>query len=288
MRPDFPQGRRQLLVLARVRGELAQDLARPHGPGGHGGRHPQDVRPVSVDQVHVHLAADQRAQALRDARALEHVEALRGQVPDARDERVAEDRARGEDVVGEAAGVGVLFADAPSGLVHQEPVEDVGRFVDGGRDGLGGERGESVGDVRVRLDAGFGPVPGVDQVERFTPAAGREELAVAGGGPPRCPRRRPSVVRPGPRRRRPTPGRTRRLSTCQRAMRISSQNPCVVVASAILRRPRLMPSASSTLSRPMRSRQGSPVRRCVKASVNRVASSTSRRMSVIRASGIRR
>ena len=47
-------------------------------------------------------------------------------------------------------------------------------------------------------------------------------------------------------------------STCQRAMRISSQNPCVLVASAILRRPRLMPSASSTLSRPMRSRQGSP------------------------------
>ena len=44
-----------------------------------------------------------------------------------------------------------------------------------------------------------------------------------------------------------------------------------------------MPSASSTLSRPMRSRQGDPVRRCVKASVNRVASSTSRRMSVIRA-----
>ena len=77
-------------------------------------------------------------------------------------------------------------------------------------------------------------------------------------------------------------------STCQRAMRINSQNPCVVVASAIFRRPRLIPSASSTLSRPMRSRQGSPVRRCVKASVNRVASSTSSRMSVIRAAGIRR
>ena len=141
------------------------------------------TRPVPVDQVHVHLAADQRAQALRDARAFEHVEALRGQVPDARDERVAEDRARGEDVVGEAARVGVLFADAPAGLVHQEPVEDVGRFVDSGRDGLGGERGVSVGDVRVRLHAGFGPVPGVDQVEGFAPAGSREELAVARGAP---------------------------------------------------------------------------------------------------------
>ena len=28
--------------------------------------------------------------------------------------------------------------------------------------GLRGERGEPVGDVRVCLDAGFGPVPGVD------------------------------------------------------------------------------------------------------------------------------
>ena len=109
------------------------------------------------------------------------VSGVKPKPPDvARDERVAEDRARGEDMVGEAARVGVLFADAPPGLVHQEPVEDVGRFVDGGRDGLGGERGESVGDVRVRLDAGFGPVPGVGQVEGFAPAAGREELASLG------------------------------------------------------------------------------------------------------------
>ena len=54
--------------------------------------------------------------------------------------RVAEDRARGEDMVGEATRIGVLFADAPPGLVHQESVEDVGGFVDGGGDGLGGER----------------------------------------------------------------------------------------------------------------------------------------------------
>ena len=64
---DCPQGSRQL-VLARERGELAQDVAGPQGPGGHGGRDAQDVRPVPVDQVDVHLAADQRAQELRDAR----------------------------------------------------------------------------------------------------------------------------------------------------------------------------------------------------------------------------
>ena len=107
------------------------DLARPHGPGGHGGRDAQDVRPVPVDQVRVHLAADQWPEQLRDTGAFEHVQPLRRQVPDARDERVAEDRARGEDMVGEATGIGVLFADAPPGLVHQESVEDVGGFVDG-------------------------------------------------------------------------------------------------------------------------------------------------------------
>ena len=90
-------------------------------------------------------------------------------------------------MVGEAPRVGVLLADAPARLVHQETVEDVGGLVDGGGDGLRGERGEAVGDVRVRLDAGFGSVAGVDQVERFAAAGGREELAVARGGPPRAP-----------------------------------------------------------------------------------------------------
>ena len=59
----------------------------------------RNIRPVAVDQVHVHLAADQRAQVLRDARAVEHMAAFGRQVADARDERVAEERARGEDMV---------------------------------------------------------------------------------------------------------------------------------------------------------------------------------------------
>ena len=91
---DFPQGCHQF-VLARIGIELARELARPHGPGGHSGRQEQDVGPVPVDQVHVHLAADQRPQVLRDARAVKHV---------------AEDRARGKDMVGEPARAGVLFA----------------------------------------------------------------------------------------------------------------------------------------------------------------------------------
>ena len=44
--------------------------------------------------------------------------------------------------------------------------------MDGGRDGLGGERREAVGDVRACLEAGFGPVAGSDQIEGFA-VAGR-------------------------------------------------------------------------------------------------------------------
>ena len=73
--------------------------------------------------------------------------------------RVAEDRARGEDMVGEAARVGVLFADAPPGLVHQEPVEDVGGFVDGGRDGLraNGENRSETCEIRWRVMGSLHP-----------------------------------------------------------------------------------------------------------------------------------
>ena len=53
---------------------------------------------------------------------------------------MAEDRARREGMVSEGAGVRVLFAGASPGLVHQEPVEDVESFIDGGDGGLSGER----------------------------------------------------------------------------------------------------------------------------------------------------
>ena len=60
----------------------------------------QPLRPVNRrDEPTEDLAADQRAQVLRDARAVEHMAAFGRQVADARDERVAEERARGEDMV---------------------------------------------------------------------------------------------------------------------------------------------------------------------------------------------
>ena len=98
-------------------------------------------------RFHVHLAADQRAQALRDARAFEHVEGVSRAGPGcAGRTRSRGSRTRRKTWSVKPARVGVLFADAPPGLVHQEPVEDVGRFVDGGRNGLDGERRVPVGE----------------------------------------------------------------------------------------------------------------------------------------------
>ena len=58
--PDFTQ-RHGKIVLARIGGELAQQLARSDGPGDHGGGASQYVRPVRRDQLAARLAADQCA-----------------------------------------------------------------------------------------------------------------------------------------------------------------------------------------------------------------------------------
>lgn len=54
-------------------------------------------------------------------------------------------------------------------------------------------------------------------------------------------------------------------------MRINSQKVWLLVASAILRRLKLVPSARMTFVRPIRSAQGAPERGCVDASVKPVA-----------------
>lgn len=103
------------------------------------------------------------------------------------DEPITEQGCDGEDMVGETAGVGVLLADAPPRPGHQQPVEDVERFVDRSRDGLGCEGSEPVRDMGVGLEAGFAAIASVDEVHRFALACGWEELAVAGGGEAQTP-----------------------------------------------------------------------------------------------------
>lgn len=122
------------------------------------------------------LAADQPLQFFRAGCWIEEVEAFGWQVPDTGDELKARKGGDGEDVVGEAARVGILFADFLACVGHQQAVQDVRGLVHRGRDGLGGERAELVGDMGIGFQTGFMAVFGVDQIHRFALARGGEEL----------------------------------------------------------------------------------------------------------------
>ena len=105
---DFAESDGQI-ILARIGRELAQQLAGRKGTTGQGGSNPQGVRPVPHDHVLPDFVAGQSDQGFGNASGLEDIQPFRRQVPDARDEPIAEQGCDGEDVVGETAGVGVLL-----------------------------------------------------------------------------------------------------------------------------------------------------------------------------------
>ena len=109
---DFTESDSQF-VLARIGRELSQQLAGRKSAAGQGGRNPHHVRPVPHDHVLPYFVAGQSGQGFGNASGLEDMQPFRRQVPDARDEPVAEQGCDGEDMAGETAGVGVLLADAP-------------------------------------------------------------------------------------------------------------------------------------------------------------------------------
>ena len=102
---DFPK-RDGEVMLARIGRELSQELARPHPPGSHRHHAAHDVGPVGEDRALPDPVADQSPQPDRHALRVEDMQPLGRQVPDARNEEVAQKGGGGEDKVGEAAGVG--------------------------------------------------------------------------------------------------------------------------------------------------------------------------------------
>ncbi len=183
--PALPREGRQLLEDARGRraaGRGRRDEPSELGPGG-------------LDQLGPDLSRDQRRQRRPPVAVAGYQEPLVGQVADPRGEAEAQERAQAEDVVGEAARVGVVLLDPQRGPVPQETVEHVRRLVRRGGDHLGMEGAELVGDVAVEADARLLAVPGVGGGGRPAQAAGLEELAVG---------RRSRAVAPQPGQRRLT------------------------------------------------------------------------------------
>ena len=81
---------------------------------------------MGTDVLDVQGAADQRAQRRVGLYALRHVQFGFAEVADTRREAEAQQVHQGEDVIGEAGRVGVVFLNPQVGLVVQQAVEHVG------------------------------------------------------------------------------------------------------------------------------------------------------------------
>src|SRR5712691_12574378 len=71
----------------------------------------------------------QRSELGRHRHARQYIESLFLQVADARRKAEAQQPAHGEDVIREAAGVGVVLVNDEATLVTEQSVEDIGRLV---------------------------------------------------------------------------------------------------------------------------------------------------------------
>ena len=114
-------------------------MAGRHDARDHGGGAAQDVGPVGGDDALADFAADQALQFLWDAGRVEDIKPPGGQIADAGNEPEAQEGCDCEDVVGKAAGVGVLFPDFSTRLIQQQAIKDVRSFADRRGDGLGGK-----------------------------------------------------------------------------------------------------------------------------------------------------
>ncbi len=72
------------------------------------------------------------------------MEAFGRQIADARDKAISQQRRGREDEVSEAACIGVLLFDRAACVTHQQPIQDIRRFIHRRRNVLGGEGTELI------------------------------------------------------------------------------------------------------------------------------------------------
>lgn len=168
------------LILARVRGELAKNLAGGDDPRCDRRHDAQDVGPVALDERFIDLTSDQRSHIGRRRVGREGIESFLREIPDTGGEPVAEQGAGGEHMIGEAARVGKMLANAAARVIHEQPVQDIGSLADRCRDHLGCERRILIGHMAVSLEARDVAIFRVDQIHRLALLGSKEELPVAG------------------------------------------------------------------------------------------------------------
>src|SRR3546814_8226318 len=82
-------------------------------------------------------------------------------------------------MIGEAARVGKMLANAAARVIHEQPVQDIGSLADRCRDHLGCERRILIGHMAVSLEARDVAIFRVDQIHRLALLGSKEELPVA-------------------------------------------------------------------------------------------------------------
>src|SRR3546814_13877619 len=72
-------------------------------------------------------------------------------------------------MIGEAARVGKMLANAAARVIHEQPVQDIGSLADRCRDHLGCERRILIGHMAVSIEARDVAIFRVDQIHRLAP-----------------------------------------------------------------------------------------------------------------------
>src|SRR3546814_1199067 len=84
-------------------------------------------------------SSDLRSHIGRRRVGREGIESFLREIADTGGEPVAEQGAGGEHMIGEAARVGKMLANAAARVIHEQPVQDIGSLADRCRDHLGCE-----------------------------------------------------------------------------------------------------------------------------------------------------
>lgn len=114
------------LILAFVGGELAQHRRGQDGACLQRGDDSGDLVPVLADNIDLHSSAYQRLERRVLSGRLDAGHAAIGKVAQARAKAKTQNPAQREDVIGRAAGVGVMRVDLEPGTMMKQAVEDEG------------------------------------------------------------------------------------------------------------------------------------------------------------------
>lgn len=141
-------------------------------------RHAQDVGPMAFDQALVDPAGDEGCDRRTGRLPREEMQPALADIGNARREAEAEQMAKREHMIGDAASIGVVIGDREIGGMMEEPVQDVRRLAGGGGDDLGVEGRIAVGDVGVEGDGRLRALVRVDLARRLGASVEREVLPV--------------------------------------------------------------------------------------------------------------